>query len=111
MASTGLDAIREAAEARYGNLDIDMGDGSTVTLLNALRLPEARRDRLASLQDSLSDGDIAVADQIGALREMVGLVAATKGQGRRLLEAIGEDVPALLTVLEQYGQGSELGEA
>ncbi|MFC3504451.1 phage tail assembly protein [Micromonospora krabiensis] len=102
-----LDDIRAAAEAKYGSLDIEVGD-KTVRLLNALRLPKAKRDQIAALQDSLkAEG----ADQEEIMRELIRVAADTKAGGDLLVKAIGDDLTVMAEVLAEYGKRTQVGEA
>lgn len=108
MPSVTLADIQAAADRKYGPYVIDMGNGSSVTLLNALRLPQEKRVALMKLQD-LQEED---AENIGAhLEEMVRLTAKTKADADRLIRAVGGDLALLAEILEGYGKASELGEA
>lgn len=110
MANTfTLDDIRKAAEAKYGATEVDLGDGQeSVRLVNVLRLPKEKRDRLIAAQKQLQDDE---ADQEAILRDMLRLVAETDAQASRLLDVIGDDLAVLLTVFTQYSEGTQLGEA
>lgn len=104
-----LDDIRNAAEAKYGSTDID-----GVRLLNPLRLPKTKRDQLRELQDVMSaetpEGE-EPADQAEYMRDMLRLVAENPLAVERLIEAIGDDLAVLATVLETYTKGTQAGEA
>lgn len=102
-----LDDIRAAAEAQYGALEIEVG-GTTVRLLNLLRLSRKNRDALVAVQDKLSaDG----ADQEALLKEAITLVAETPAQARALLKEVGDDLAVLATIFQRYVEGTQAGEA
>ncbi|WP_326554675.1 phage tail assembly protein [Micromonospora sp. NBC_01813] len=102
-----LDDIRAAAEAKYGSLPIEVGD-TTVVLLNALRLPKAKRDKISALQDDLkAEG----ADQEAIMRELIRLAANTKAGGELLIKGIGDDLTVLAETLAEYGKKTRVGEA
>ncbi|AKY03326.1 tail assembly chaperone [Streptomyces phage Aaronocolus] len=107
MASYSLDSIREAAEAKYGSTDIDLGNG-VVRLLNPLRLPKTKRDELASLQDKLEQDGV---DQETVLSDAIVLVAESESKGKALLKAVGGDLAVLAEIFETYGKGTQVGEA
>lgn len=102
-----LDDIREAAEAKYGSLDIEVGE-KTVRLLNALRLSKKTRDQIAKVQEDLkADG----ADQEALMRELIRLMADTKANGDLLLKAVGDDLTLLAEIMAEYGKKTRVGEA
>ncbi|QYW07865.1 tail assembly chaperone [Streptomyces phage RedBear] len=105
MASYSLDNIREAAEAKYGSTDIDLGNG-VVRLLNPLRLPKAKRDELSSLQDKLDSENV---DQETVLADAILLVAESESKGKALLKAVGGDLAVLAEIFETYGKGTQVG--
>ncbi|AGM12039.1 tail assembly chaperone [Streptomyces phage Goby] len=105
MASYSLDSIREAAEAKYGSTDIDLGNG-VVRLLNPLRLPKTKRDELATLQDKLEQDGV---DQETVLGEAILLVAESESKGKALLKAVGGDLAVLAEIFETYGKGTQVG--
>ncbi|MFF3017116.1 phage tail assembly protein [Streptomyces sp. NPDC057939] len=107
MASYSLDAIRAAAEARYGSTDIEL-DGDTVRLLNPLRLRKEKRTELTQLQDHMSGED---ADQEELLSQAIRLVAEHPKAADKLLTAINGDLAVLAEIFDRYGKGTQAGEA
>ncbi|MER5632166.1 phage tail assembly protein [Streptomyces nitrosporeus] len=107
MASYSLDDIRAAAEARYGSTDIELG-GTVTRLLNPLRLPKAKRDKLASLQDTINENG---ADQDELFAHAIRLVAESKSAADSLLKEVGGDLAVLAQIFEIYGQSTQAGEA
>ncbi|AGM12192.1 tail assembly chaperone [Streptomyces phage Zemlya] len=105
MASYSLDSIREAAEAKYGSTDIDLGNG-VVRLLNPLRLPKTKRDELAKLQDRMDEEG---ADQETVISDAILLVAESESKGKALLKAVGGDLAVLAQIFETYGKGTQAG--
>lgn len=108
MSIVSLQSIREAADVKYGSLDIPLDDDYAVKLLNPLRLSDENRAALIAAQDLLSADD---ADQKAILRDCIRLVAATGEQGERLIEAIGDDLAVLVEVFGEYTKGTQAGEA
>jgi hypothetical protein len=108
LATYSLDQIREAAEAKYGSTDIDVG-GRKISLLNPLRLPKRKRDKLTEIQAQLS-GEAEV-DQGALLEEALRCVAATESQARCLLDEVGDDLALLVSVFEKYSEGTQAPEA
>ncbi|MFI7315477.1 phage tail assembly protein [Streptomyces venezuelae] len=107
MASYSLDDIRNAAEAKYGSTDIELG-GETVRLLNPLRLTKAARNELTALQERLGDDG---ADQEELLSEAIRLVAEHTKAADRLLKAVNGDLAVLAEIFDRYGEGTQAGEA
>lgn len=103
-----LDSIREAAEAKYGNMVITLNDGFEVELVNALRLPKAKRDALLETQNKLEDDN---ADQEAVFAEIVRVVASNETAANRLLEEVGNDLTILVSIFESYGKLTQVGEA
>ncbi|MEU8133236.1 phage tail assembly protein [Streptodolium elevatio] len=110
MATFTLDAIRQAADAKYGSTDIDLGDGTTVILRNPLRLSKEERTELASLQDNLDTEDEGV-DQADVLADAIRLVAKDKRPVEKLIKLIDGDLALLAQVFESYSAGTQVGEA
>jgi hypothetical protein len=107
-----LDSIREAAEAKYGSTDIQIGD-EVVRLLNPLRLTKEKRQRLVETQKQL-DTDPATAaevDQEALLSESIRIVAAGPQQAQLLLDAVGGDLAVLAEIFAAYSKGAQVGEA
>lgn len=102
-----LDSIREAAEAKYGSLDIEVGD-KTIRLLNPLRLPQAKRNALMALQEKKDDDS---SDQLETLREMIRLVVDTEANGKALIKAVGDDLAVMAELMSTYGSQTQVGEA
>ena len=107
-----LDSIREAAEKKYGSYDIELGGGNVVRLLNPLRLSESARNRLAALEEREEqeggDDTYSVAER---LHETVRIIAESPEQAAKLIEAVNGDLGVLATIIEQYGDAAEVGEA
>lgn len=109
--SITLDAIRAAADAKYGSYDIVLSDPTNpVRLLNPLRLSEQNRAALLDLQKSMKDEDDD-RDQSVIFAEMIRIVAETPGQADALLAAVGSDLGVLATIVTNYSEGTQVGEA
>ncbi|UFD97954.1 tail assembly chaperone [Streptomyces phage Pablito] len=108
MAQFSLDDIRAAADAKYGSTDIKVNETTTVSLLNPLRLPKAKRDELSSIQDKMdADG----ADQEALLAGAIVLVADHPKKGEALVKAVNGDLAVLAQIFETYSKGAQVGEA
>ncbi|WAB08720.1 tail assembly chaperone [Streptomyces phage Andris] len=108
MTAFTLDAIRAAADAKYGSTDIELNEKTTVHLLNPLRLSKEKRAELASIQDEMEkDG----ADQEELLANAIVLVADHPKKGEELIKAVGGDLAVLAEIFETYGKGAQVGEA
>lgn len=113
-----LDDINKAAEARYGSMDIVLDESSTLKLRNPLRLSKAERTELTAFSDKEAEdaegGEKAEESEEQTLERMRGIIriaADKKGLADRLFEHIGEDVALLVTIVEQYLEGTRAGEA
>ena len=110
MTNVTLADLQDAAQKKWGDLVIeDLG----VTLRHALRLSKADRKKLSKLQE-VEEGDEANEDEevvLNRLRKTVEIVAQTPEQAKVLLDAVGDDVTLLATVLEQYTEATQMGEA
>lgn len=102
-----LDDIRAAAEAKYGSLDVEVGE-RTVRLLNPMRLPERKRAAMLALQEDAKADDV---DQVEVMREMVRLASESTVGAELLLEAIGDDLAVLAEIFSEYGKRTRVGEA
>lgn len=104
-----LDSIRQAAEKKYGSLSIDVDEDTTVVLLNPLRMPKAKRDKLMEVQEKLGgEGDL---DHETLMRDALRLVADDKDAVNKLLKEIGDDLAVLAQVFESYVERTQPGEA
>lgn len=104
-----LDAIREAAEAKYASTDIALDEKTTVRLLNPLRLPKADRDALQDVQGRFSEEEDV--DQAEVFRYALRIVAEDKKAIERLLTAVGDDLAVLAQIFQTYTGGTSVGEA
>jgi hypothetical protein len=104
-----LDDIRSAAEAKYGSLDIDV-DGTTVSLVNPLRLPGKRREQLKKFQDAFNADD-REEDEETLLGEILRTVILREAHATKLIDALEGDLASMMEVFERYGKVTELGEA
>jgi hypothetical protein len=107
-ASFTLDAIRDAAEKKYGATEIVVDEHTTVRLLNPLRLKKERRDALTTMQETLTDEGV---DQVAVFGNAIRLVADNEDDANRLLEIVGDDLAMLAEIFRTYGAGTGLGEA
>lgn len=110
----GLDDIRAEAERQFGDLDIGLPNGQTVTLRHALRLSKQDRERLGKLGETIakiaedsSDEDALVA----AVGDVLLLVAESTTAGRALLSAIGGDLLTLMGLFRKYQEVCQVPEA
>jgi DNA-binding ferritin-like protein (Dps family) len=108
--SYSLDDIRAAAEKKYGSVDILVGE-TTVSLVNALRLPKEKRTALFAVQEELDSDAENQRDQEEVLADALRLVAATDEQAAVLLDAIGDDLAVMAEIFSTYAKGTQAGEA
>ena len=114
MATFTLDSIRDAAEAKYGSMDIPVGD-VLVRLLNPLRLTKEKRSALIAAQKDLevqekSEG-VENVDQAVVFQNILRLVAENDFQAEALVTELGDDLAVLASVFEMYSEGTQAGEA
>ncbi|WP_263729959.1 phage tail assembly protein [Cellulomonas sp. SG140] len=107
MSTMTLDDIRAAAEAKYGSFDVEL-DGSTVRLVNPLRMTKAKRKAVLDLQSKLNDEG---SDQEELLGELIVAVAENPSAGKALVKSIGGDLAMLAVLFEGYSQQVQVGEA
>lgn len=114
MASITLDELRRDIENSYGPFVIRDFPGGDVTLLPALRLTKAKRAEVSALQSALTgasgdgfDEDVVV----GALHDLFRAVAATPADAERLIGEFGDDLAALMVLIEKYTEQTQPGEA
>ncbi|WP_413800091.1 phage tail assembly protein [Streptomyces iranensis] len=105
MTRVTLDDIRRAAEAKYGDFDIALPDGATVTLRSPLRMSAEDRALLGDIEQLAAAGDTE------AITEALKIAAKTPEQGRRLLDAIGGDLAMAAVLFEQWAQAVSVGES
>lgn len=110
-----LDAIREAADKRFGSMTIEF-DGKTTVLSSPLRISEDKRNKVFDIVDEISsnsegeDSDVSVARTLGPqFREFLTLVGDRNTPA--LIKLLGEDLGALVALFEQYQEQVGLGEA
>lgn len=121
-----LSDIRQAAATKYGDLPVELEAGGNVLLQNLLRMPKAQRKALTKIQERLDaiqgEDETAKAAELGEgeddtdaivrlVREAIELVADSKANAKALLDEIGDDLPTLMAVFEEYGATSQPGEA
>lgn len=103
-----LDAIREAADRKYGATEIRLDEKTVVRMLNPLRLPKAARDELVATQKTLGDDGVDQADVFG---KAILIVADDKGAAQLLLDTVGDDLALLAQIFTTYTEGTSAGEA
>lgn len=107
MATFSLDDIRAAAEAKYGDTTIDLGDEKMV-LVNPLRLDKDKRKALTSIQERSEEEG---ADEGDVMREALRLATSTPAAAEKFIGIAGDDLTLLATVFESYTEGVQMGEA
>ena len=105
-----LDDINNAAEKRFGNVEIPLDESTTVVLRNPLRLSEEERDQLTGLQDSANEAE-EDQDQSKYFEEMLLIVGDSKTKVRRLIDSFDGDLTKLVAVVQLYQEYAQMGEA
>lgn len=115
MSTITLDQIREDTERKYAPVVIDLGDGQSCSLRQALRLPKEQRKLIAKLQNEVNDVDQEDDDaedrMVSALQEILRTAAADRDSADALLDSVGDDLTVLLSIIEVYGKATQLPEA
>ena len=107
-----LDDIREAAEKRFGNMEIVLDESTTVVLRNPLRLSKSEREELQGLQEGLNEKENPTQEeQIEMLVEILLLVSESKSATRRLVDHLEGDPTELMAIFGLYQDGMQVGEA
>lgn len=107
MSTFSLDQIKAAADAKYGSLDVPFGD-KTAVFLNPLRLGAKKREAMKGLQADMKADKI---EQEEFVDKFLLLAAKDEKVAEQLLDEIGDDLALKVTILEQYGEGTQVGEA
>lgn len=114
MAKFTLDDIRAAAEREYGSTEIELADGKSVTLVNMLRLPKAKRAEFERIQEEMSaepeEGEDGP-DHEALMAECLRVAADNPAGAEALLDWIGEDMALLATIFKIYAEETQTGEA
>lgn len=105
MAQITLADIRSAAEKKYGDLDVALPDGTTVTLRSPLRLSREERGFLGDVEQLAAAGDPE------AVTEALRIAAKTQDHARRLISALGDDLATAAVLFEQWATAVSVGEA
>jgi hypothetical protein len=117
-----LDDINEAADEQYGHLEIPLGGGSVVKLINPLRLSDAKRKELkawmkpvdAAIKAEENGEEASEDDEDNAFdkaAELIHIVAETAAQAEKLVKALGRDQAKLKIVIEAYFDKESAGKA
>lgn len=117
-----LDSYREEVEREFAPFKLQITEDVTLTLRNLIRIPEAKRKKAFSLIEELQDvkasdstdisdnGDsLDLAAAIGL--QLIPLVADNETVANQLVEAIRDDVPLIMKVLEGWMEATQVGEA
>lgn len=100
-----FDDIVAAAETNYAHTPIEFRDGTVVTLLNALQLPEEKREALSS-EDENDERK-----QLARFQDMVRAVADTPEGAEYLIDAAGDNLAYYVELFKKYGESTQVGEA
>ncbi|WP_078344718.1 phage tail assembly protein [Mycobacteroides chelonae] len=117
-----LDSYREEVEREFAPFKLQITEDVTLTLRNLIRIPETKRKKAFSLIEELQDvkasdsrdisdnGDsLDLAAAIGL--QLIPLVADNETVANQLVEAIRDDVPLIMKVLEGWMEATQVGEA
>ncbi|OHT67767.1 hypothetical protein BKG67_22900 [Mycobacteroides chelonae] len=117
-----LDSFREEVEREFAPFKLQITEDVTLTLRNLIRIPETKRKKAFSLIEEMQDvkasdssdisdsGDsLDLAAAIGL--QLIPLVADNESVANELVEAIRDDVPLIMKVLEGWMEATQVGEA
>ncbi|WP_144721243.1 MULTISPECIES: phage tail assembly protein [unclassified Cellulosimicrobium] len=100
--------IKAAADAKYGHKPITLEDGTTVTLVNPLRLSKDARNVLKGTSARLKEEG---ADEFEVLADALIAAAKTKTEGKKLVASLDNDVAYAMGVFQGYMEEVQAGEA
>lgn len=112
--------LQAEADERYGPYEIEISENCVVVLLPILRLPDDKHDKIHellaqinALQETPAGEDTAgrTAQLRSAVHEFFRTVAQTKKPVEELLKRTGHDLGFLLTLIEDFVESSQVGEA
>lgn len=108
MSSYTLADIVAAADAKYGNVEVELSDGSVNTMINALQLPKEKRKQLGEFQKEM---DAEGSDDRAILERCIVLVSKDPKQAAKLISEIGGNLAVLAELFHTYGKQTQVGEA
>lgn len=103
-----LSDIRKAADKKFAPTEFELDDGTIISLKHPLRLDEKKRRAISNLKDSL---DAEGADAATVVGKALTDGAVTPAQGKKLVASAEGDVAILLSLLEAWFEGTDMGEA
>lgn len=108
-----LSEFNQEVDEKFAPFDIDLTDTpgeDVVYLRNALRLTKNERHQLTELEAQMKavDGDPEKA--LDLIKQVFILVGAGD-DGKRLMDAMGDDPPKLMWMLRKYREATQPGEA
>ncbi len=112
-----LDSLREEIEKEFAPCKAVLSDGTEITLRSIIRLNGKRRKQVVDLVDkfqvAIAKGDDMTAEDLDVIVDSVGkileLVAASNG--KRLVQELDGDLQLSVSVLSQWIEATQVGEA
>lgn len=135
MPTMTLESLAAAVKAKYEPLTIDMGDEGSFDFVMPLRLPDtdlkaltkcqAEFNRLQEVEEPVDENGKPRAltpeeeeeaynikpKLVAKLRELLTIPASNKALCTAFLASVGDDLPALMELVEMYQDSSQVGEA
>lgn len=108
MAKLTLDEIKKASKEEYQSLEVDLGS-EKVVLRNALRLDKEERKRITDLGNGLKSEEDADPEEV--VREIVKIAVGDEAKFEALAEALGDELPDWMQILNAYMAETQMGEA
>lgn len=109
-----LDSLDEEIEKEYAPLRFQV-DGEDIVLRSLLRIPRKERDavvdRLKHLERNEDQDSLDEDEALEAVQFVLQTVAEGKGQGDKLIKALGNDLLRNMKVLERWTEVTQPGEA
>ncbi len=139
MSETTLESLKARVEAKYAPYVVNMGEAGKAVLVQSLRLGDKKLAELTATQrefnkiqqpsklvdengdnrepteaeaEELEEQALKLRPQMIELcRKMIRIPAENEAYVDKLLALAGDDLPMLLTIVEEYSESSQLGEA
>jgi|APGre2960657404_1045060.scaffolds.fasta_scaffold06014_3 hypothetical protein len=106
-----LDSLREEVEREFAPVQIELSDGTVVTLRHLLRLPKSTRDKVIDTLKALETEEGEEQDVDGMIDAATAVLKMVADQGARLVKELDGDVTLTMRVLERWMKTTQPGEA
>ena len=121
MAKFTLTDFASAVEKKYAPMEIELGEGSSITLENPVRMSKAKREKLGVLladisedaeaaQDGSEEPELTEEQVFQSMYDIIAL-ASSAAAVKRLKAGIGDDPLVLMEIVTTWVKETGLGEA